>query len=368
MNILILGGYGNSGSIIADLLIKETESKIVIAGRSLEKAQKLAEQLNSKFSMSKCSALKVDVDNQSELRAAIESVNLVVVASSTSEHVQKVAKVCIEKKVDYIDTQLSTNNKLKILEGLKDEISSSGCCFITDAGFHPGVPAALVRYSERLLDKIDKANIYSLIRENWKSYDFSESTIIEMVEEFLNYKPIAYKNKEWVNVGYQHTPVVDFGEGLGKKKCVPFYLNELKILTEQETNLTETGFYVSGFNWFFDNITVLVVFAAGKIYRKKIPKWLLNFFEFSLKKFCVEPFVTKLKFVAEGTKEGKSKKINFTLSSPSGYYLTAVPTVACIKQLLFGDIKKPGLHYQALIVEPNQFLNDIDSMGVKLTF
>ncbi len=366
MKIFILGGYGNTGKLIAELLLKETESNITIAGRSFEKAKELSDHLNSKYSMSKCAALKIDVNDQHLLVESIKGFSLVVVASSTTDHVKKVAEACLEAKVDYIDTQLSTKYKHEILAGLEERINQAGCCFITDAGFHPGVPGALVRYAARLFDTLEKGNVYSLIREDWGSYNFSESTIKEMIAEFFDYRPFIFRNGEWVTVSYQYTPVIDFGEGFGKKKCVPLFMEELKQLSDEMEGLKETGFFVTGFNWFFDNFAVPVILLTGKLTRRKIPAWLIRFFVFSIKRFNSAPYMTILKFVASGKSGGKEKIITITLSSSKSYVLTAVPIVACIKQLIYGDIRKEGLHFQALIVEPNQFFNDIHKMGVKL--
>ena len=47
--ILILGGYGITGSLIARLLLQESEIRLVLAGRSVEKAAAKAAELNRQF-------------------------------------------------------------------------------------------------------------------------------------------------------------------------------------------------------------------------------------------------------------------------------------------------------------------------------
>ncbi len=58
--------------------------------------------------------------------------------------------------------------------------------------------------------------------------------------------------------------------------------------------------------------------------------------------------------------------LTIQLSHTDGYFLTAVPVVACLKQYLTGSIKKPGVWFQANIVEPELFIKDIEKMGIKL--
>ena len=46
------------------------------------------------------------------------------------------------------------------------------------------------------------------------------------------------------------------------------------------------------------------------------------------------------------------------------YVLTTVPVVAGLLQYLNGNIRRAGLWFQANLVEPKQFFNDIERLGV----
>ena len=47
--VLILGGYGNAGLAIARLLVSQTKVGIILAGRTVDRAQRAAQQLNAEF-------------------------------------------------------------------------------------------------------------------------------------------------------------------------------------------------------------------------------------------------------------------------------------------------------------------------------
>lgn len=81
---LILGGYGNTGLLIAEYLLQETNCRIVLAGRNIEKAESFTASLNHKFKTNRVSAARVDAANTQSLNNAFEEVDFVIVASSTS--------------------------------------------------------------------------------------------------------------------------------------------------------------------------------------------------------------------------------------------------------------------------------------------
>jgi saccharopine dehydrogenase (NAD+, L-lysine-forming) len=67
----------------------------------------------------------------------------VVVASSTTKYTEQAATVALEVGCDYLGYPIFNENQPAQVLGRKNPLT--GCCFITDGGFHPGLPAFLVR-------------------------------------------------------------------------------------------------------------------------------------------------------------------------------------------------------------------------------
>ncbi len=364
--ILILGGYGNAGRLIAELLLQEEPSiQLLIAGRDLTRAAQLANELNARSDTHRVSACAVDASNPQMLQSAVTGIHLVIVASSTSNFVPNVAAAAIASGSDYLDIQLSSAAKLEVLRSLQSHIEQAGCCFITDGGFHPGVPAALVRYAAGHFDTIERATVSSYLRINWRDYSFSETTMTEMIEEFQHYRPLIFQQGNWRECGWTFYRRFDFGAPWGKKYCAPMMLEEMRSLPERLPSLQETGFFVAGFNWFTDYVLMMPLMLAVKLFPRQRAKLSAHIFLTSLKAFSRPPFITLLQTEACGRKNGIVRSWRSLLSHQDPYLLTAAPVVACVLQYLHGGIRKPGLWWQANVVEPRQFISDLQRLGLQ---
>lgn len=362
---LILGGYGNTGRLIAERMLQETDARVILAGRNINRAETCAALLNQKFKGGRVSGIRADAADPQSLRSAFHQADMVIAASSTLKFVKNVASAALEAKIDYLDTQLSSPVKLEVLKAMSRDIERAGSCFITDGGFHPGVPAAMIRYAATHFDRITAANVGSTIQINWKSLGFSDATLDEMIEEFRHYQPVACKNGKWEELGWNAYHTFDFGPIFGERYCVPMFLEELRSLPETFPSLKETGFFVGGFNWVTDYIVIPLAIAALRIWPEKAAKPLGRLFEYSLKTFAKPPYGTLLLLQAKGWKDGKQKQMRMLLSHEDGYALTAIPVAACLLQYLEGG-PKPGLWFQAHFPEPERFLRDMERLGVNV--
>jgi hypothetical protein len=54
------------------------------------------------------------------------------------------------------------------------------------------------------------------------------------------------------------------------------------------------------------------------------------------------------------------------ISHPDAYLVTAAPTVAAAVQILDGTARRPGVHTQAMLVEPIRFFADQSAMGISV--
>ncbi len=361
---LIIGGYGNTGILISDFLLKYTDSKLIIAGRNHIKAEKAAKALNEKYFDDRVKGIKLTELSVSYLAEKFKSADMIIIASSTTAHTSEIAKAVIKAKKDYLDINLSSEKKILSLMSLEDQIVENKLLFFTDCGFHPGIPAALIRYAAQQFDKLEIANVGCFVNINWKDLEFSESTVLEMANEFKNYNPVTFRDNLWKKLPYKKYKKFDFDNDYHRITCAPMMLEELRNLPSKYPYLRELGFYISGFN----PVVNYFIIPSGTFSIKVFPKLFRKPFAYSLlwglKKFSRPPFKTIIKLSAIGRKRELTKEISITISHKDGYWLTAASVTALLIQYLRGKFTEPGLFLQGNIVDPAVFLNDIEALGV----
>jgi saccharopine dehydrogenase (NAD+, L-lysine-forming) len=252
---------------------------------------------------------------------------------------------------------------------MQTEIEKSGYCFITDGGFHPGLPAALVRYAALHFDRLEKANVGSVIKQDWAGLNMSDATVTELVEEINDFVAMIYKDDQWKTVkmtGMGDYKTMDFGREFGKQYCVPMFLEELRPLPQAYPGLKECGFFVGVFNWFVDWLVMPIALVGMKLWPQGSAKPMGKLMKWGLNTFSKPPYGTMLKLEGQGEKGGEAKALEITMYHPNGYMFTAIPVVACLLQYLDGSIKQPGLWTQANIVKPDRFMKDMERMGIQI--
>lgn len=364
--IMVLGGYGYTGQLIARLLHQETGARLVIAGRNLQKAQTCCDWLMRQGEGARAVARVVDASQPQSLRDGLLGVDYLVVASSTAVYARQTAEAALEAGIDYLDIQFS-KQKVKDLKAMDERIRQKGLCFVTDGGFHPGLPGALVRYAGARLEQITEARVGSVIKIDWRTVPLNAVTAQEMVTEFLDFDLDVFKGGRWQKAkwwGMSEINWMDFGAPFGRQYGIHMLLEEMRRLPEQFPSLRDCGFYVGGFNWFTDWVTFPLIMAAMAIAPKKLLAPSAKLMAWSLRTFSRPPYGTRLKLEASGLKDSQPAQLHLTLRHADGYWFTAIPTMAALLQILDGSARKPGVWTQAEIVEPARLLKDLQRMGI----
>ncbi len=365
--ILVLGGYGNAGIKIGELLLRETDARVVIGGRQGARAKLIADRLKRQYGEDRATGVLVDAADPRLLRKALEPVDLLVVASSTSSQTTTVAEAAVQARVDWFDIQASTG-KLATLRAVRDAIERSGCCFITDGGLHPGMPGAVVRFAAGFIDRPQHVRVAMLFNLDWDALDLPPATTAEFVKELAQAQLRVYERGSWVKRRSWVTQRIEFGPPFGARRTVPLWLDELGSLPTLYPSMQDLGLWVAGFNWFVDYVGLGIGLSGLRIFGNRAAPSVGKLVQWGLRRFSRPPWGSVILVEAQGWKKGRLVEFRGVVSHRDGYDLTAIPAVAALLQYLDGSIRKPGLWQQALVVEPRRFMADLERLGATVTY
>jgi len=343
------------------LLLEHTDVRIIIAGRSLLKAEDFARDLNQNFPGDRAAAVYVDVDEPQSLGDALKGVDMLIVCSTTSTQAHLIAEYALKAGIDYLDIYYP-QKVVQALKPLDDEIKRAGRCFITQAGIHPGMGAPLVRWAATQFDQIETANIAMAL-----SFETigNRNGVKELLGDLVDFSYSYWDKDHWKKGSYRDTRKFDLGPDWGVKSCIPMGLVELTTLPQQY-KLAECGLWGAGFNWFID----MFVFPLAALFQRVDPRFGLNFitglFMWGMNRFSKPPFGIVLKLEAQGEINNETKHMEVLLEHSDGYLATAIPVAATLLQYIDGSCAQPGLHLMGLLPEPIRFMKDIKKMGLKV--
>jgi saccharopine dehydrogenase (NAD+, L-lysine-forming) len=363
MRIVALGASGNAGREIAVLLgpgLAATD-ELVLAGRDPVKLARSAEAVASPASVT---TGRVDVTDLDAVRELVAGADLVVVTVSRPDLVKDLARIVLDAGADWFDTMLSTPGKLAALQALADEIADAGRCFVTDGGFHPGLPAVLVRWAAGRLDELIEADVFAAMRMDWRADTLADSTVAEMFDEFADFDLVAWVDGESRRLRGRECPSVDFGPPIGRKACVPMRLAEMDALPGLYPGLRRCGFYIGGFSPAMDYLVLPVLMGMAKVQALRPPAIRLARWSFRRLATYPPPYRLVVRLDATGTRDGRPATASVSVQGEDGYLLTAAPAVTCLRGMLDGSIRRPGVHLQASLVDPDPFLRELAAFGL----
>jgi saccharopine dehydrogenase-like NADP-dependent oxidoreductase len=358
MTILVLGGYGGTGKVFCRYLLRGTRFNVIIAGRDRQKAEEWAGTLKSEFSAERISARHVDASDRNSLCEAFKNIDFVLVAATTTQHAKQIAEAALEAHIDYLDIYYQ-QDVYPVLETMKERIKESGQCFITQAGFHPGLPSALIRKGAAYFDVYDSAKIAFAMNTRIEKPE----SVYELVNSLSDYKADICRDGRWIRATYRDAVKMDFGSFFGVRSCYPLDMVEIRSMQEMY-NLKETGVYAAGFNWFVDYVLFPLVMLSQMIRKGSLRHFWARTLVWAVNNLSGSEEGLVFLLHAEGNKNGNRREVAIRCEHQSAYDFTVIPVIATLKQYADGSIRKPGLWMMGHLVDPDRLLGDMEQMGV----
>jgi saccharopine dehydrogenase (NAD+, L-lysine-forming) len=358
MTLLVLGGYGGTGKVFCRYLLKETHVHVIVAGRNRQNAEEWAETLRREFPPERISARHVDASDRDSLREAFRNVDLVLVAATTTQYAQQIAEAAIDAHIDYLDIYYQ-QSVYPVLEALTQRIRESGQCFITQAGFHPGLPAALIRKGAGYFDTYDTAIVaFAMVARIEKP-----ESVYELVDALADYKADVFKEGQWRRATYNDAVKIDFGSRFGVKSCVPLDMIEIRNMPVMY-RLRDVGVYAAGFNWFVDYVIFPLIVLSQMIRKGMLRHFWARALIWGMNNVSRADEGLVFLLHAAGSKAGNHLDVDIRCEHRSAYDFTVIPVIALMTQYLDGSIRQPGLWMMGHIVDPDRLLGDMRRMGV----
>ncbi|ASP38662.1 saccharopine dehydrogenase [Bacterioplanes sanyensis] len=341
--VVILGGYGNFGKRIAETLADVGGITIIIAGRSLNKANTACQQLSGIGSQAELQAARLDIQS-SDFNDALAALapDLVIHTSGPFQgQGYQVAQACIAAGSHYID--LADDRRFVCdISALQEQAVANDVLLVSGASSVPGLSSTVI---DGFSDRFESLHSIDFAIAPGNQAERGEATVAAILSYTGHAFPV-YINGRWQDrFGWMSPRRVDFGRRIGKRWLANIDIPDLELFAQRYPTVKNVTFQAGLELSFLHFGMVFMALLARVGLVKDWSKFTRPIFKCSE---LFERFGTDtggMQITLTGTdKHSRTKTITWTLCAEQGVgpYIPTISAIILAKKLIAGQLTKRG--------------------------
>lgn len=358
--VLIIGGYGNFGSFISESLAKEPNIQVVIAGRSLQKAEALVSRISA-VNPAQC----VELDINGLTSAGLSKIKADIVIHTSGPFQSQgygVAQACIEHGCHYIDLA-DGRDFVRNITALNASAQKQKILVVSGASSVPCLTSAIVDHYQSKFSQLEKLD-YGITTAQKTARGLATTAAI------LGYtgKPfetlIDGENKRvygWQGLRFRKY------KKLGWRLLSHCDVPDLALFPTRYIGIKTIRFY-AGLEIPFIHVTL---WSLSWLVRIGIINSLEKFAPLLLKTSYLFDFLGSSNSAFHMTLSGKGnddneKTITFELIARSGDgpYIPCMPAIVLTKKIVKNEISSTGAYPCMNFITLNEYLDGLKDMDI----
>jgi saccharopine dehydrogenase (NAD+, L-lysine forming) len=352
IDILITGGYGTVGRRVAADLAPDYPGRVVVAGRSAEKAQQLAIELGHGVR-----GRRVDVGEPLSVEAALEDVGVVLSCIDQAE--PHLLRAAIRRGLAYTDIapHLMTRRPTEVM---KAEAAQTGARIVLGAGLAPGISSMLALLGAHHLGSQTVESVESNVLLSVGDAYGPASRAYIMEEIALAYA-VRIEDREVPTRPFAGSARVTFPRPLGERTSYLFPFSDQVFFPETLGARTAVSRLVLEPPWLGTLLSALVRLRVTALLRRRagsqerlqrLNTWLQRRYE-GRDWYGVVVEV-----------EGTRGRIRVSLVGRGQATGTAIGAAAVVRALAGGEVKQSGIWLVEQVVPPGPFFERLVARGL----
>src|SRR5215204_182219 len=349
-DILIIGGYGTVGRRVAADLAPDYPGRVVVAGRSAEKAAQLGAELGHG-----ARGRRVDVGDPDSVEAALEGVGLVI--SCIDQPEPHLLRAAIARGLAYTDVAPHLMTR-RPTEAIKAEATRSGARIVLGSGLAPGISSLLARLGADRVGAVEKVEVGVLLSVGDAYGPASRAYLLE--ELSLPYA-VWTEGREVPARPFGGYARVLFPPPLGRRKAYLFPFSDQVFFPDTLGARTALSRLALEPPWLGALLAVLVRLRAMAMLGRRagaeervqrLGAWLRRRYEGR----------DRYGIVVEV--EGARGRVRASLVGRGQAEGTAIGAAAVVRALAEGEVKRPGIWLAEEVVAPEPFFERLAARGL----
>lgn len=240
MIILVLGGYGNFGKRISEFLSKQPNICLMIAGRSLEKANQLCEKFRAAHCLAEVKPVALDIFSEefSQQVNALKPFLVIHTSGPFQGQDYRVPQACIDAGAHYIDLADDRRFVCDITK-LDAQAKIKNLLFVSGASSVPGLSSTVIDHFSSEFSRINSIDI-AIAPGN--RAERGEATV-KAILSYTGHAIKIFEHGEWINkFGWMSPRKIDFGNTVGKRLLANVDVPDLELFPARYSPVKTVNF------------------------------------------------------------------------------------------------------------------------------